>query len=56
MAQQPQGGYQSGRAAADNDVYTWLVIIGFSVVLATIVFVVYRSNELFGTPLPGILT
>lgn len=54
MAQTPTGGMPQSRAKSGNDVFTALVIIAFAVVLAAIVFVAIRSDELLGTAVPGI--
>lgn len=54
MTQMTSGaGLQRSKPRADNDVYTVLVIIGFVVVAATLGFVMYRCNELFGSPFPS---
>jgi len=52
MAGLPSSGYKPSRAS-DNDLYTAMAIIAFAFVLGAFVFVIIRSNELFGTPFPG---
>ena len=51
MAQMPTG--SRGSAKAGNDIYTVLVAIALALVAGTIGFVLYRCNELLGTPFPG---
>ncbi len=46
-------GFKAPRARAENDLYTAMAAIAFTFVLAAIVFVIIRSNDLFGTPFPG---
>lgn len=53
MAQLPSGGFQQQRAKTGHDIFTALVILAFVFVFGTIVFVVYRSNDLFGQHFPG---
>lgn len=53
MAQMPDPVASAPRVAASNDIYTALTIISTAVVLAAIGFVLYRTNELMGTPFPG---
>ena len=53
MARQPTGGFQQQRAKTAHDVFTALLILAFAFVLGTIIFVVYRSDDLFGVPFPG---
>jgi len=36
-----------------NDIYTVLVSIALFISVGTVSFVIYRCNELFGTPFPG---
>lgn len=36
-----------------NDIYTVLASIALFISLGTVGFVIYRCNELFGTPFPG---
>lgn len=43
MAKQP---------AAPNDIYTVLVSIALAAMAGTLGFVIYRCNELLGTPFP----
>lgn len=52
MAQMPSTPGPSSKPG--NDIYTVLVCTAFVVVLGTLAFVVYRCNELLGTPIPGI--
>ncbi len=53
MAQQTTAGIQQ-RQKAGNDIFTALLIIAFVVAVAAVVFVIIRSDELFGTAVPGI--
>lgn len=52
MAGLPSG-FKAPRARADNDLYTAMAAIAFGFVLASIIFVIIRSIDLFGTPFPG---
>lgn len=47
----PGSGYSS-RAAAENNIYTALIMVAFLVVLVATIFVGYRALTLFGTLLP----
>ncbi len=51
MAQTP--GPRRPRAQPGNDIYTALVAMALVAVAGTIGFVIYRTNELLGTPFPG---
>ena len=46
-------GFKAPRARSDNDLYTAMAIIAFGFVLASLIFVIVRSIDLFGTPFPG---
>jgi hypothetical protein len=52
MAQRP-GGSHATRQRAGNDIYTVLAILAFVAVAGTLGFVIYRCNELLGTPFPS---
>lgn len=51
MANAP-GAIRSTRPAAENDIYTALMLISTLCVLAALVYVLYRANALFGSLLP----
>ncbi len=51
MAQTP--GQRSPRTRPGNDIYTVLAAMALLAVASTIGFVIYRANELLGTPFPG---
>ncbi|MCG8404380.1 MAG: hypothetical protein MI923_04185 [Phycisphaerales bacterium] len=44
---------QAPRVKPGNDIYTVLAAIALALVAGTIGFVLYRCNELLGTPFPG---
>ncbi len=52
----PSPGSGAPRGKAQNDIYTVLVCIGLFALLGALGFVIYRCNELLGTPLPGIVS
>jgi len=54
MATMPGSGMPGSRPRTDNDVYTMLVITAFAFVAFALGVVMYRSNELLGTPVPGL--
>ncbi len=57
MAQAPATPTQvSSRRQAGNDIYTALVSISLALVVGTLAFVLYRCDELLGTPLPGFMS
>ncbi len=39
---------------ASNDIYTVFTAIALFIVAGVLAFVIYTSNELLGTPFPGI--
>lgn len=51
MATRP-GGMRPARPAAENDIYTALLLISFLFVIAAIAYVAYKSVSLFGGLLP----
>jgi len=50
MAQMPEPA--GPRIPASHDIYTALVAIALAIVAGTLGFVIYRTNELMGTPTP----
>jgi len=52
MATRP-GGSRVSRQRAGNDIYTVLAAVALFAVAATLGFVIYRCNELLGTPFPS---
>lgn len=48
----PQGLGRGARPAAESDVYTALMLVACLFVLAALIYVLYRANDLFGTLLP----
>lgn len=57
MAQTPASPTSvSARRQAGNDIFTAMVSISLVLVVGTLAFVIYRCNELLGTPLPGFMS
>lgn len=46
-------GFKAPRARAENDLYTAFAGIAAGILLATVIFVIIRCSDLFGTPFPG---